>query len=218
MAIFSPRGRRRLAVAVAGALQILLPASDADAADRGFWLSLLVPGWGQVTQGNTNSGYRFMATEAALWAGHFGLRRLADTRQVNYETYAAEHADAHPQGRDGQYFDDLGFYESRHQHNQFARVDDGPDAELYPDTAAFFWEWDHEASRERYRDLRNAAQTADRNAVYITGLVVINHVAAAIHAARAGPQPGLEAATDPPVELQLVQAIDRVGVTLLRRF
>ena len=206
--------RRRLHAVAAAAVAVLLTVADADAADRGFWLSLLVPGWGQLQQGNGSSGYRFMATEAALWAGYFGFRGLADSRQVNFETHAAEHAAAHPQGKGGQYYDDLGFYQSRHQHNQFARVDDGPDAELYPDTAAFFWEWDSAASRERYRDLRNAARTADRNAVYMTGLVAINHVAAAIHAARSQPGSG----PDSQVEVRLVPAVDRVGVSLLRRF
>ncbi len=199
------------------ALPVLLTSGEAQAAGREFWLSLLVPGWGQLQSGSTTSGSRFMATEVALWAGYFGFKRLADSRQVNYETYAAEHASAKPGGKDGQYFDDLGFYESRHQHNQFARVDDGPQAELYPDTVSFFWEWDGEASRERYRGLRNSAETADRNAVYLTGLVVFNHVAAAIHAGRSGSNDAEE--SDPGVELLLGPAdMDRFQVTFLKRF
>ncbi len=196
-------------------MPVLLISTEAQAASREFWLSLFVPGWGQLQSGSTTTGSRFMATEVALWAGYFGLRRLADSRQVNYQTYAAEHASTQPDGKGGQYFDDLGFYQSRHQHNQFARVDDGPDAELYPDTASFFWEWDDDASRERYRDLRNSAETADRNAVYMTGLVVFNHVAAAIHAARS------ESAADaePSVEMLLGSAaVDGFTVTLRKKF
>ena len=196
-------------------MPVLLISTEAQAASREFWLSLLVPGLGQLRSGSTTSGSRFMATEVALWAGYFGLRRLADSRQVNYQTYAAEHASAQPEGKGGQYFDDLGFYQSRHQHNQFAQVDDGPDAELYHDTASFFWEWDDDASRERYRDLRNSAETADRNAVYMTGLVVFNHVAAAIHAARSGSV----ADAEPSVEMLLgPAAVDGFNVTLRKKF
>jgi hypothetical protein len=199
------------------ALPVLLTSGEAQAGGREFWLSLLVPGWGQLQSGRTTSGSRFMTTEVALWGGYLGLKRLADSRQVNYETYAAEHASARPDGKDGEYFDDLAFYESRHQHNQFARVDDGPEAELYPDTASFFWEWDDEVSRERYRGLRNSAETADRNAVYITGLVVFNHVAAAIHAARSSSDVARD--VDPQLELILGPAdIDRFHVTLMKRF
>ena len=73
---------------------------------------------------------------------------------------------------------------SRLEHNQFARYKDGPDAELYPVDADFFWEWDRDESRQRYRELRNASQHAQRQALYMTGLVVVNHLVAAIHAAR----------------------------------
>lgn len=216
----SPTGLRvRSNVALVVCALLLLMAGDAEAAGREFWMSLLVPGWGQLNSGGTVSGSRFMATEVALWSGYFGFKRLADSRQVNYETYAAEHASAQPDGKGGEYFDDLGFYQSRHQHNHFARIDDGPEAELYPDTAPFYWEWDSEASRERYRGLRNSAETADRNAVYVTGLVVFNHVAAAIHAARTGGSRAGTASPPPRVELLLgPTAIDRFHVSLMRRF
>ena len=103
-------------------MPVLLISTEAQAASREFWLSLLVPGLGQLRSGSTTSGSRFMATEVALWAGYFGLRRLADSRQVNYQTYAAEHASAQPDGKGGQYFDDLGFYQSRHQHNNIHKI------------------------------------------------------------------------------------------------
>ena len=61
---------------------------------------------------------------------------------------------------------------------------DGPEAELYPVEADFFWEWDRDESRLRYRELRNASQHAQRQALYVTGLVVVNHLVSAIHAAR----------------------------------
>ena len=48
----------------------------------------------------------------------------------------------------------------------------------------FFWEWDQDASRERYRQLRNASSHAGRQALYMTGLVVVNHLVSAVHAAR----------------------------------
>ena len=78
----------------------------------------------------------------------------------------------------------MGFYTSRLEHNQFARYEDGPDAELYPVDADSFWEWDRDESRLRYRELRNASQHAYRQALYMTGLVAVNHIVAAIHAAR----------------------------------
>ena len=170
---------------IALCLLLAWPAEGRErSARKAFWASLLVPGWGQYYAGKSESGLRFLAAELSLWGGYVAFGRVAAMRRDNYRTYAAAHARARPQGKGKEYFDDLGFYQSRLQHNRFALYDDGPEAVLYERGAEFFWEWDAEASRMRYRDLRNASETAERQALFATGLVVVNHLIAAIHAAR----------------------------------
>lgn len=170
----------RLAILV---LLLLLPGSvSAGKAQGAFWRSLLVPGWGQRYA--AGGGGRFFATELAFWGGYLGFERLGDVRREQYRTYAAEHAGARPEDKGGEYFDDLGFYQSRLEHNQFARYEDGPDAAVYPLGRDFFWEWDGDASREGYRQLRNSSASAGRQALFMTGLVVVNHLFSAVHAAR----------------------------------
>ena len=165
------------------ALLLLLPAGASAGKGQGaFWRSLLVPGWGQRYA--TGGGGRFFAAELAFWGGYSGFERLREVRRDQYRAFAAAHADARPQGKDGEYFDDLGFYQSRLEHNQFARYEDGPEAAIYPLGRDFFWEWDRQASRERYRQLRNSTAGAGRQALFMTGLVAVNHLFAAIHAAR----------------------------------
>jgi|TARA_A100001037_G_scaffold156952_1_gene141446 hypothetical protein len=165
------------------ALLLLLPAGASAGKGQGaFWRSLLVPGWGQRYA--TGGGGRFFAAELAFWGGYLGFERLREVRRDQYRAFAAAHADARPQGKDGEYFDDLGFYQSRLEHNQFARYEDGPEAAIYPLGRDFFWEWDRQASRERYRQLRNSTAGAGRQALFMTGLVAVNHLFAAIHAAR----------------------------------
>jgi hypothetical protein len=175
---------RTLLISAWVCLAALPGIGEAQSARGAFWRSLLVPGWGQRYAGRTTSATRFLTAELGLWGGYFALHRLEEVRQDNYQAQAAEHARARPQGKDGRFFDDLGFYESALQHNLFARYEDGPDAELYAEGPEFFWEWDREESRLRYRELRNASEWAGRQALYATGLVVVNHLLAAIHAAR----------------------------------
>ena len=163
---------------------LVLAPIQTEAAARDFWYSLLIPGWGQHHRGQQRSAVRFAVAEAGLWASYFGLRYVADIRATTYRTHATARAGAAPSHKDRQYLDDLGFYASRTDHNRLALVRDGEDAELYPTSAQFFWEWDSEGSRQRYRELRNSAETADRQAVFTTGLVLANHLIAAIHAAR----------------------------------
>ena len=195
-------------------LLLILPASTfASKAQGAFWRSLLVPGWGQHY--TTGGGSRFLVTELAFWGGYWGFERLGDIRRSQYRTYAAEHAGARTGGKGGVYFEDLGFYQSRLEHNQFARYKDGPEAEIYPLGADFFWEWDQEASRERYRELRNSSASAGRQALFVTGLVVVNHLVSAVHAAR------LAAGTD-EVTTELLPSFEpdanRVWLALVRRF
>lgn len=171
-----------LSLAILLLLLVLPECASAGKSQGAFWRSLVVPGWGQRYASGT--GGHFFVAELSFWGGYFGLRRLDEIRRDQFRAYAAEHAGARPAGKDGEYFDDLGFYQSRLEHNQFARYEDGPEVQVYPLGREFFWEWDQDASRERYRELRNASTTAGRQAVFMTGLIVVNHLVAAVHAAR----------------------------------
>jgi hypothetical protein len=200
------------------------PAAGETPTARGvFWRSLLIPGWGQRYAGRTTSATCFLTAELALWGGYFVLRRIEDVREDNFRAHAAEHARARTAGKDDEYFDDLGFYDSVLQHNLFARYEDGPDAELYPEGQEFFWEWDRETSRLRYRELHNSSRRAERRALYTTGLVVANHLLAAIHAAHsvyveqtaeAAPNERRGAA----VRAGFDPATGRIRIALVRRF
>ena len=212
---------------------LLLLASSANAEEaqrrvsprRAFWSSLVVPGWGQLSSGAGNSGLRFFVADVGLWAGFFGLRRLSDVRREHYRTFAADHAGARPGGKDRRYFDDLGFYDSRLEHNQFARREEGAVAQLYPDGPEFDWMWDDGEARGRYRILRNDSETARRQALFTTGLMVVNHLAAAIHAARFAGNRGLVvsaaasgAGGDSSITMELVGLPDGLELMLRRPF
>lgn len=203
-----PGGWRRHSLTVL-VLSLLVPAPGAAGSPKGFWLSLMVPGLGQKMTDHADAAAGFLAVEIGLWSSVFGLRYLSDLREDNFRTFAAERARSHTIGKGDEYLNDLGFYESQNEHNRFARVEEGVDAELYPNTAEFFWEWDNAQSRQRYRELRNASETADRQALFAVGLVIANHLVAALHAARGAEGAG-EVTLEPHPRLS--------GVALVRRF
>ena len=209
-----------LRILLCAALCILLagPArSEAKSARRAFFSSLLIPGWGQYYGGNGTSAARFLMLELGLWGGYFAFQQLGNIRRDHYRTYAADRAGARPAGKGKQYLDDLGFYASSLEHNQFARREDGIEAELYPHAPDYFWEWESEAARQRYRKLRNDGEIAKRQALFATGLVVVNHLFAAIHAARGV---GLEKQTGakPRLELELAAVENGLGVIVRKKF
>ena len=213
---------RALAPGILALLLTAAPGHTGTSAARAFWSSLLLPGAGQHLNGQRTAAARFLGFEAALWGGYLGFRQVADIRERNFRTHAAVHAGASPSGKSKQYFDDLGFYESFHQHNRYAAVEEGASAQLYPGGGEFFWEWDREESRLRFRELRNSARGADRNAVMATGLIIANHLFAAVHAARrSGGSPDAEAAARQPeraVEFGLVLVPQGTAVSLTHRF
>jgi len=157
---------------------------------QAFFRSLLVPGWGQRYGGGGTAAAWFAGTELTLWGGYAGARWLAGVREDRYRSYAAVHAGARTSGKSGSFFDDMGFYASVQEHNEYAAYREGPHPGLYPNTPEFFWEWDSEASRRQYRHLHNEHGSMDRDALYLAGLIAFNHVAAAIHAARTVRVPG----------------------------
>lgn len=204
------------------ALAGLPSGAEGVSARQAFWRSLLVPGWGQHYLGRSQSAARFLTAELILWSGHFAFVQLGDLRKDNFRAYAAEHARVRPAGKDKRFFDDLGFYQSWLEHNQYARREEGPNPALYPEGAEFFWEWDQEASRQRYRKLRQASEKAQRQALYATGLVVVNHLVAAVHAAHGAAEPHKGEKTD-EVRIALLRGsfdplAGRIGALLVHRF
>ena len=174
---------RHLLAVVTGVL--LLGEMEATASPLGaFWSSLLIPGWGQYDRGDRSNAVRFFAIDVGLWAGVAGFRRLSDIRKDHYRSYAGDHAGAQASDKGKQFLDDLGFYDSRLQHNEVARRRDGADAVLYDGEPEFHWEWDAEESRTRYRELRNSSEGAKRQALFATGFLVVNRLVSAIHAAK----------------------------------
>ncbi len=192
--------------------------SEGKSGRRAFFYSLLLPGWGQYHAGKAASAPRFLAAELGLWGGYFGLKHLQDIRATHFRAFAADHARARTAGKNETYYDDLGFYESRLQHNRFALYRDGPEAKLYPDSPEFFWEWDREGTRQRYRELRNSSETAARQALFTTGLVVVNHLVAAIHAARVVKRDDEGRAAAPAFNLEAHASRGRAALLLSRRF
>ena len=154
----------------------------AKSAAGGFWRSLLVPGWGQYYTGMSSS--RFLWAEVVLWGGRWGLMKRADFRSSRFRTFAMQHSGADLKNKSRDFFDDIGFYESRSLHDQYALYQDGPLAKIYGLNSAYDWHWDSEIHRNTYRNLRNESRHSRRQALYVVGGLVANRIVSAIHAAR----------------------------------
>jgi hypothetical protein len=144
-------------------------------------LSLLLPGAGEIYGGSKTKGKIFMFSEVSLWAGFFAFRTYGDWLEDDYKVYAASYARVDLDGKDDDFFDNLTFYDSRDQYNQF-----GPlffeEKQPYPLDDTWNWEWDSRESREHYRDLKNRSKSAYRRALYMVGLSALNRIVSVVDA------------------------------------
>lgn len=145
-------------------------------------LSLLLPGAGEIYGGSKTKGKIFIFSEASLWGGFFGFSTYGAWLKKDYKVYAAEHAKVDLDGKSDDFFDELAFYDSREQYNQFAPLYHRGEKEPYPENDFWNWEWDSRESRYYYRDLKNRSKSASRKALYMVGLSMVNRIVSVVDA------------------------------------
>jgi hypothetical protein len=145
-------------------------------------LSLFLPGAGEIYGGSKAKGKIFLFSEASLWVGFFGFRRYGAWLKEDYRVYAASHARVDLEGKSDEFFDQLAFYDSRDQYNQFAPLYHRDERQPLPADNFWNWEWDSRESRDYYRDLKNRSKSASRKALYMVGLSIVNRIVSVVDA------------------------------------
>ena len=145
-------------------------------------LSFILPGAGEIYGGSKTKGKIFILSEASLWAGFFAFRTYGSWLEDDYRVYAAARAKANLQGKSDGFFDQLAFYDSRDQYNQFALLYYRGERQPYPEDDFWYWAWDSRESRAHYRDLKNRSKDASRRALYMVGLSLVNRIVSVVDA------------------------------------
>ena len=145
-------------------------------------LSLILPGAGEIYGGSKTKGKIFILSEASLWAGFFAFRTYGAWLEDDYRVYAAARAKVNLEGKSEGFFDQLAFYDSRDQYNQFAPLYYRGERQPYPEDDFWYWAWDSRESRAHYRDLKNRSKDASRKALYMVGLSLVNRIVSVVDA------------------------------------
>lgn len=168
-----------------GETEAVSPTSTLAVGDRSFskskavLLTLLAPGAGHFYMGEKGRGEVFLGAEVVAWLGFFTFRTYAGWRKDDYIRMAQDHAGIDPSGKGDDFYGRLSFYDSRDDYNTAGRIYN-PGDPYYPATREYYWLWDSEVSREKYRDLRNSSQSTYRKATFMIGVAVLNRIVAAI--------------------------------------
>jgi len=168
---------------VVPAVQKAMLEKSAEPKNRGkaFFMSLLLPGWGQHYAGARTKRNIFFGLEIGMWASYSGFTTYSAWREQDYKTYAATHAGVNLDGKNNTYFIDVGNFASIYEHNGY-RLQQRNFNKYYQDIDFYYWQWDSQASRDKFDQLRISADTADNRALFMLGAIVANHVISAIDA------------------------------------
>jgi hypothetical protein len=145
--------------------------------------SALVPGGGQYYLGHKRTARYFFAAEAATWIAYFSYHTYGNWREDDYIRYAAENANAQLEGKSDEFRTWVGFYGNIREFNTFGRVGD-PERAYLKDTPENHWEWQSDADRRMYRDLRNGSKEAYRRADFMVVAAVVDRMISVIDAIR----------------------------------
>lgn len=150
----------------------------------GVVYSSLLPGMGELYAGRFDRGLYNLVTDLVLWGGFAGFNITAGWVRDNARTFAAQKAGVLLDGKDDEYFVNIGNYRSIREYNeqkllerQLNRLyDESPEAGLA-------WNWDSEEDMREYRDSRLKSEDLYTYAqITVLGLV-LNRIWSAVQAA-----------------------------------
>ncbi len=153
--------------------------------------SIIMPGLGQMIQGERAKAHTFFAVEGAVWLSYLGFNYWGDRLDVSARAFAIEHAGANPLRDDAEYFDAVEDYLSSVDYNltveRYASLyfpDDPRLQQEYIEANAYFdvdeWEWEDVTSRTSYWEQRKQSREHKRRASFMPGFAIINRIVSVV--------------------------------------
>jgi hypothetical protein len=150
---------------------------------KAFFMSLVVPGSGELYVGKKRQGRFFLGAELVLWAGLLANQEYVRILEDDYYAYAAQHAGVDRTGKGEDYWVDIGKYDDLFSFNEQRRRDRFVDA-IYPEDENYYWKWDSRENRFVYDGKRITANEISNRDTYFYAVIVLNHLVSGINAMR----------------------------------
>lgn len=181
---------------------VILSFSGLWAQGKDLLLSLAVPGFSQIRQGQSY-GYVMLAAEAALIGTSLYLNSEADLLMDESYTHALKFAGVNPADYDKEFLKNLGKYNSSgfdaDGYNATIRREaqrlfpgDPSAQQSYIDEHAYgenrSWRWQSIDKRSEYNRMRNNSQDLESYGKLVVGVIILNHLASGIDVLRSGAQ------------------------------
>ena len=133
--------------------------------------SIIFPGLGEYSLGKKEMAKNFFIREASLWIFFLGSKKSEDWYKRDYNALAELHADVNMEGKSYLFAVNIGHYNSLLEYNESKERQRLPDSR-YSDSN-FYWNWDSEANRIKYDQLRIKSVTAKKYTKFsIAGIIL----------------------------------------------
>jgi hypothetical protein len=153
--------------------------------------SAVVPGMGEMIQGEKSKARTFMIIEGSIWLTYLGFNYFGNKMDRSARAFAVDHSGANPQNTDDRYFDAVEDYLTSDMYNlevernaSYYYPDDPVMQQQYIEENGYFgddaWEWDTIASRTAFWEKRKSARENLRRASFMPGFAIINRIVSMI--------------------------------------
>ncbi|GAJ05722.1 unnamed protein product [marine sediment metagenome] len=152
-----------------------------------IFASAIIPGLGELIQGEKSKARSFFVIEGSIWLTYLGFSYFGHKIDQSAKVFAIDHAGANPAQRDAEYFDALESYFSSDDHNlgverdaSWLYPDDPQRQQEYIQEHSYFgsdaWEWDTLSNQSDYWRRRKSARENIRRASFMPGFAIINRI------------------------------------------
>ena len=156
-----------------------------------IFASAVVPGLGELIQGEKSKARTFMILEGSIWLTYLGFNYFGNKMDKSARAFAIEHSGANPANNDDRYFDAVEDYLSAEQYNlevernaSLYYPDDPAMQQQYIEENGYFgddaWEWDTVTNRTAFWEKRKSARENLRRASFMPGFAIINRIVSII--------------------------------------
>lgn len=149
--------------------------------------SAIVPGLGQLLEGQKGKARVFFAVEGTIWLAYAGFNYYGHELDVSARAFAIDHSGANTSRGDDEYFSALEDYMTTDDYNlqverdaSWLYPDDIERQQEYIEEHAYsdedMWSWDTLSNRITYWEKRKSARENLRRARFMPGFALINRI------------------------------------------
>ena len=137
--------------------------------------SLLLPGWGQHSLGESKRANEYFIREAAIWLIFIGSKKTAAWYKSDYTAFAELHANVDMTGKNYLFAVNMGHYNSLDDYNDTKeRQRSGEDK--YEEGKNYDWQWDSSINRIKFDNMRIKSVTLDKYAKFSVGGLILHRM------------------------------------------